>query len=93
MAAIIPDFQAQLDLRDGKTLLVTKLTLVSTSDTFTIPNTADSTNGNSVAQVLDVGDTSVTVTQSSNTVTLAGKAGDKVTIVSLHPIVHSFLEA
>lgn len=93
MAALIPDFQAQLDLRNGKVLLVTKVTLASSSDTITIPDTANDTNGTSVAQLRDVGEAAVTLTQADNTLTIAGKAGGKVTIVSLHGHIHSGLEA
>ncbi len=97
MAAILPDFQAQLDLRDGKTVLVTKVTTVSVSDTVTLPSTANDTAGAGISQVRDAGENAVTsLTQSSNTLTIvvpAGDVGKQITIISLHGFIHSGLEA
>lgn len=94
MATLLPDFQQYIDLRDGTILGVHKLTLKTSSDTFTTPVGANSTASASVAQVRDAGEASVTVTSSSNTVTIAsGTAGNKVTIVSLHRNVNYGAEA
>ena len=97
MAAILPDFQMQLDLRDGKTALITKVTPVSVSDTLTLPNTANDTAGAGIAQVRDAGENAVTsLTQSSNTLTIvvpAGDVGKQITLMSLHGFIHSGAEA
>lgn len=88
MAAITPISQRFYDLNDrarGLTIGVHVLKLQSSSDTFTVPDLADSTSGVSVKQLERAADATVTVTNSGNTVTLAsGTAGDEVVIVSLH---------
>lgn len=84
MATLVPVLQTSLDLRDGTQVFITKLKLLSTSDTFTVPDLAVATSGLSVKQVkMASGETTLTVTNSGNTVTLAGgTSGELVTIVS-----------
>lgn len=86
MASLLPDLQRFEDLRDGSTIGIHKLTLQSSSDTFTVPALANTTSNASSAQVRGANESSVTVTDDgSNTVTVAGgSAGDKVTVVTHH---------
>ena len=85
MAALIPDFQRFDDLRDGTTLAVTKVTLVSASDTITVPTLANTTSNASSAQIRGANEAAATVTDDgANTVTLVGTVGNKVTVVTLH---------
>lgn len=85
MAALIPDFQRFDDLRDGTTLCVTKVTLVSASDTITVPTLANTNSNASSAQLRAAGEVAATVTDDgANTVTIVGVAGDKATIATLH---------
>lgn len=93
MAALTPDKQTWVDLRDGTQVCITKVTLVSTSDTITVPGPANTTASASCAGLRDAGQSSATVTQSSNTVTIAGTAGQKLTVVTLHRNVNSGAEA
>jgi hypothetical protein len=94
MASLLPDFQQYIDLRDGTILGIHKVTLKSTSDTITTPVGANSTASASVAQIRDAGEAAVTVTSSSNTITIAsGTAGNTVTIASLHRNVNYGAEA
>ena len=84
MATAIVLRQDFLDLRDGTAAVITKVKLLSASDTVTVPDLAVSTSGLSVKQVkMASGEPTLTVTNSGNTVTLAdGAAGDQATIVS-----------
>jgi len=67
------------------TVRVHRLTLVSASDTITVPTLTDTTSGAAVKQLERSGDTTVTVTSSGTTVTIAGgNPGDEVVLVSLH---------
>lgn len=93
MALLVPDFQTFVDLRDGTIVGVTKVTLQSTSDTVTVPKPANTTASASCAGLRDAGNSSATVTQSSNTVTIAGTAGQKLTVVTLHRFIDSGAEA
>lgn len=85
MAAVVPTFQKFVDLPDGSQLSITKVRLVSASDTFTAPVGANSTANASIAGVRPAGQASCTVTQSSFTVTCAGTAGNDIIVVNLHP--------
>lgn len=93
MASLLPDLQQYLDLRDGTILGIHKLTLKTTSDTFTMPTGANTTASASVAQVRDAGEAAATVTSSGNTVTVVGTAGNTVTVVSIHRNVNYGAEA
>ena len=85
MEDLIPNFQRFDDLRDGTTICVTKVTLVSASDTITVPTLANTTASASSAQVRAAGEVAATVTDDgANTVTIVGVAGDKATIATLH---------
>ncbi len=93
MAALVPTLQQFLDLRDGTILGITKVKLLTTSDTLTVPKPANTTANASVAVVRNAGEASCTATQSSNTVTLVGTAGQTITVVTLHQFVNSGAEA
>jgi hypothetical protein len=93
MALLVPDLQTQLDLRDGTMLVVSKVTLQSASDTLTVPKPANTSSSASCAGLRDAGNSSATVTQSGNVVTIAGTAGQKLTVVTLHRFVNSGAEA
>lgn len=85
MAALVPDFQRFDDLRDGSTIGVTKVTLVSASDTITVPKLANTTNSASSAQIRGANEAAATVTDDgTNTVTIVGTAGEKATVVTHH---------
>lgn len=94
MAALVPTFQKFIDLPDGRVLGVTKVKLVSTSDTITVPKPASTSANVSAAGLRGPDDAACTVTQSGNTVTLAGTAGQEITVTTLHrPFVNSGFEA
>jgi len=86
MAAILPTLQRFEDYRNGTTVGVSFCTLVSTSDTITVPKLANTTNSASSAQIRRAGEGAVTVTDDgTNTVTIAsGSAGDTVLILTAH---------
>ena len=93
MALLVPDLQQFLDMRDGTIVGITKVTLLSASDTLTVPKPANTTASASVAVLRDAGQASCTVSQSAQTVTLTGTAGQKITVVTLHRSVNSGAEA
>ena len=93
MAALVPLSQRWLDMRDGTQVCVTKVKLLSASDTITVPGPASSTASASVGRLLPNGSSACTATQSSNTVTLVGTAGDIVYVSTLHRNVNSGAEA
>jgi len=93
MALLVPTLQQFLDLRDGTTLGITKVKLLSASDTLTVPKPANTTANASVSVVRNAGEAAVTATQSAQTVTLVGTAGQTITVVTLHQFVNSGAEA
>lgn len=94
MAALKPDLQHFFDLRNGTVLGFHKVTLLSTSDTLTVPKLANTTASASSDQIRDAGESGVTVTDDgANTITVAGTAGNTVNLVSLHRYVNSGAEA
>lgn len=86
MAALVPNSQAFVDVpgMPGLRLGITRVTLLSASDTLTVPDPASTTASASCAGVRNAGEAACTVTQSDNTVTLAGTAGQTLTVVTLH---------
>lgn len=85
MAALIPLHQNFDDRRNGDVVGYTRVKLVSTSDTVTVPKLANTTASASSAQVRRANDAAVTVTDDgANTVTIVGTVGDEVSIVTLH---------
>jgi uncharacterized heparinase superfamily protein len=85
MATLLPIRQQFTDLSNNALIGIHVLKLASASDTFTVPNLADTTSGASVKQLERSGDATVTVTNSGNTVTIAGgAAGNEVLICSVH---------
>ena len=94
MAVILPISQEQFDLSDrarGVVVIVSRVKLVSTSDTFRLPVLAEANASASVKQLERNGDPTVTVTASDadsdgnfNTVTVVGSVGDDVLVVSVH---------
>jgi hypothetical protein len=95
LATLVPYLQQFVDLRDGSIIGIHKLKLLSTSDTFTVPNLANTSSSASSDQIRDAGESSVTVTDNGdNTVTLAsGTIGSKVTIVTHHRFINSGVES
>jgi len=95
LATIRPYLQQFVDLRDGSIIGIHKLTLQSSSDTFTVPDLANTTASASADQIRDANENSVTVTDDgANTVTLAsGTAGDTVTVATHHRFTNSGAEA
>lgn len=90
MASLKPDLQHFFDLRNGKMLGFHKVTLLSTSDTLTVPKLANTTASASSDQIRDAGESAATVSDDgANTITIAGTAGNSVTLVSLHRFVNS----
>lgn len=88
MTLLVPRSQEFFDSNDktrGVVIGLHTLKLLSASDTFTVPTLADVTSGVSVKQLERAGDPTVTVTNSTFTVTIAGgAAGDEVMIVTVH---------
>jgi len=78
---LFPDFQTFLDTRDGDTIGVTKVTMVSGEDYFTLPNATDArilvpTYGQAAPNFYLHGD--------QNRVTIDSVAGVQHTVVSRH---------
>jgi hypothetical protein len=85
MAAVLPFFQRFHDEKIGLNVGVSKVKLVSTSDTITVPTLANTNSNASSAQVRIANEPAVTVTDDgANTVTIVGSIGDEVTIVTAH---------
>lgn len=97
MALIAPTGQSFNDVKQlGADVVigVSNVTLVSASDTVTVPRLANTAANASSAQVRDAGEAAVTVTDDGvNTVTLVGTAGNKVTLITLHRNINLGLEA
>ena len=93
MAAIDPIYQQFVDTKLGFIVGIHRVKLVTTSDTVTVPSPSHATANASVAQVRDNQEASATVTQSGNTVTIVGVAGDTVTFCTLHNTVNYGAEA
>jgi hypothetical protein len=93
MALLVPTRQKFVDLAPGMILGVTEVTLQSGSDTVTVPAPAHATANAAVGRVIPAGQAACTATQSGNTVTLAGTAGQKVIVCTLHSFTNSGAEA
>lgn len=95
MALLNPTLQHFYDIPGlpGFVLGITRVKLVSASDTLTVPAPASSTASASVGRVLQNGASAATVTQSGNTVTISGTAGQEVFVVTLHGNINSGAEA
>ncbi len=95
MATLIPESQRFVDVpgRPDLRLGITRVKLISTSDTFTVPDPAHSTASASCAALRAGSEAACTVTQSSNTVTCAGTAGETITVVTLHIAGNNMAEA
>ena len=94
MALLVPLLQRYTDLRDGTLLIVTKVKLLSGSDTITVPLPHSTVTTASSGRVLPSGSSACTVTQAnSQTVTLAGTAGDIVYVTTLHRSGNALPEA
>jgi hypothetical protein len=86
MALLIPTLQHFYDIPGlpGSVIGVSRVKLLTSSDTLTVPAPASSTASASVGRVLQAGQAAATVTQSGNTVTISGTAGNEVFVVTLH---------
>ena len=90
MAAILPDLQQYVDLKNGTTVGIHLVTPGSTSDTITVPKLAQSTTDDVSAATLRRQDAfTATITDdansgTANTVTIVGTAGEQVLIVTVH---------
>lgn len=93
MAALVPLYQEFFDIANGLSVGVTKVKLVSTSDTITVPNPAHSTASAAVGRLLQGSAAACTASQTNNTVTLVGTAGNEVFVVTLHNRTNSAPEA
>ncbi len=97
MALIAPTGQSFNDVKQlGADVVIglSTVTLVSASDTVTVPRLANTASNASSAQVRDAGEAAATVTDDGvNTVTIVGTAGNKVTLVTLHRNINLGLEA
>jgi hypothetical protein len=87
MAALTQFFQRFYDTSKGEKIGIHIVTLTSASDTITVPTLADGTTNNTSARQLNrSGQSSVTITNTANVITIAGgSAGEEVVIVTLHP--------
>ena len=95
MAALIPKFQRFEDQKVGYIVGITEVVIVSSSDTITVPQLANSTTNRSAAQLRRENDSAVTVTDDADDqVTLAsGTVGDAVIILTLHTHLNFGAEA
>ena len=81
MAKVFPDFQTFLDTRDGDIIGVTKVTMVSGTDYFVLPNATDArilsdTYGGAIPNFYLHSD--------HNRFTIDANSGEKYTVVSRH---------
>lgn len=94
MALLVPLAQRSVDMRDGVMLYITKVKLLSASDTITVPLPASTVTTASAGRVLPAGSSACTVAQvNSKTVTLTGTAGDIVYVTTLHKSGNSQVES
>ena len=93
MAALVPNKQKFMDFGPGFVVGITEVTLQSASDTLTVPSPSHATASAAVGRLLPAGQAACTATQSGNTVTLSGTAGQKVIVCTLHPHTNSGAEA
>jgi hypothetical protein len=93
MALLVPVWQQFHDLPGGGVLGVTKVKLVTTSDTLTVPLPSHQTASASVGRVLQGSASACTATQSAQTVTLTGTAGQEVIVCTVHNRSNSNPEA
>ena len=93
MALLVPTRQKFVDIAPGMIVGVTEVTLLSASDTVTVPSPSHATASAAVGRLLPAGQAACTATQSGNTVTLVGTAGQKVIVCTLHPHTNSGAEA
>ena len=94
MAAILPDLQQFVDLRNGTIVGIHLVTPVSSSDTFTVPDFASTTATVSVATLRRAdGNTATVTSDGANTVTVVGTAGSQVLIASAHNFINSGAES
>ena len=93
MAALVPLYQEFFDIANGLSVGVTKVKLVSASDTVTVPSPAHATASAAVGRLLQGSNAAATISQSGNTVTIVGTAGNEVFVCTLHNRVNSGPEA
>jgi hypothetical protein len=93
MALLVPDKQTFLEFLPGQVVGLTRVTLQTASDTLTVPRASHQTASAACGRLLNANAAACTVTQSGNTVTLAGTPGQQVIVCTLHPHTHSGLEA
>lgn len=95
MATILPKLQQFVDMRNGTTVGIHFVTLVSTSDTITVPKLAqrvtdDVSSGTLrradafTATVTDNASTADSTASGGNTVTIVGTVGQEVMIITVH---------
>lgn len=83
-----------VDLRDGSIIGIHKVKLVTTSDTVTVPDLANTTSNASSDQIRNAGEVAATVTDNgNNTVTIVGTVGETVTLVTHHRHINSGSES
>ena len=94
MALLVPLSQRTVDMRDGVSVTITKVKLISTSDTIVVPLPASTTNDLSCGRVMPAGSATASVTQpGTKTITIVGTAGDIVYVTSLHKSANSQVES
>jgi len=93
MALLVPTRQKFVDIAPGMIVGVTEVTLLSASDTVTVPSPSHATASAAVGRLLPAGQAACTATQSGNTVTLVGTTGQNVIVCTLHPHTNSGAEA
>jgi len=81
MAKVFPDFQTFLDTRDGDTIGVTKVTMVSGTDYFVLP---EATDARILAASKDAALPNFYLHTDNNRFTIDANAGEKYTVVSRH---------
>ena len=90
MAAVLPVQQQFVDLKNGTTVGIHVVNLVSASDTITVPKLAQTATDDVSAATLRRADANTaTITDdansgSSNTVTCVGTAGQQILVVTVH---------
>ncbi|MHA2063818.1 MAG: hypothetical protein ACXABY_05465 [Candidatus Thorarchaeota archaeon] len=93
MAALLPDLQQYVDLRNGTTIGIHVVTLKTTGgsgDTITVPKFAQATTDDVSAATLRRADANTaTITDDANsgtgnTVTMVGTAGQQIVVTTIH---------
>jgi len=78
--------QRYIDMPNGERIGIHVVTAVGATDSFTVPDLANTTSEAAVKHLRRNGQSEVTLSTSGNVVTITGTTGETYVIVSLHAI-------